>query len=183
MEDKRNRLKDDHHPAAHLYKQQAPAILAFLYRQTASWEDAEDILVEVFTNSLEQPHFATLNKTEQLKWLWKVARNKVADHYRRLKRHPDVPLDLEIIEAVYRDSHLTPEQSFLREEEYSDLRNLLSALPETQQTLLKLRFGHGLSSAQIGLILNKTDGAVRVLLSRTLNHLRGIYQQIERQKR
>src|SRR5215469_3915576 len=144
MEDKRNGLRDHPHPAAHLYKQQAPVILAFLYRQTASWEDAEDILVEVFTLSLEQRHFATLSEAEQLKWLWKVARNKVADHYRRLKRRPDVPLDLEIIEAVYENTDLTPEQSFLRKEEYSDLHALLSALPETWQTLLKLRFGHGL---------------------------------------
>jgi RNA polymerase sigma factor (sigma-70 family) len=180
MEDKRNGLRDNTHPAMHLYKQQAPAILAFLYKQTASWEDAEDILVEIFTVSLEQRYFSTLNETEQLKWLWKVAHNKVADHFRRFKRHPDLPLDLEIIEAVYEDNNLTPEQSFLRKEEYSDLHAMLRTLPETQQTLLKLRFGHDLSSAQIGLVLNKTEGTVRVLLSRTLKHLRDIYQHIER---
>lgn len=181
MEDTRKGLEEaPSHPAAHLYKQQAPAILAFLYRHTASWEDAEDILVEVFTLSLEQPRFATLNETEQVKWLWKVTRNKVADHYRRFQRRPDLPLKLEIIEAVYEDTDLTPEQSFLQQEEYRDLHALLSTLPKTRQMLLELRFGHGLSSAQIGLVLNKTEGAVRALLARTLKHLRDIHQQIER---
>ncbi|GHO51863.1 RNA polymerase sigma factor [Ktedonobacter robiniae] len=95
--------------SALLYKRQAPAILAYFYRQTAAWDDAEDLLVEVFLSALENQRFRVISEEEQERWLWKVAHNKAADYFRRLKRQASLPLHVETIEAVLADTALTPE--------------------------------------------------------------------------
>src|ERR1051326_10835 len=69
-----------------LYESHAPAILAYLLRQVGSREEAEDLLLEVFTLLLEKE--ATLHTDERSvrAWLLTVARNKVVDHYRHASR-------------------------------------------------------------------------------------------------
>jgi hypothetical protein len=49
-----------------LYEQQAPAILAYFYRQTASWDNAEDLLVEVFLAALEDKRFNEISESEHM---------------------------------------------------------------------------------------------------------------------
>ena len=49
-------LHDDS-PGAALYRRYAPGIFAYLYRETSSREDAEDILLEVFLAALERENF------------------------------------------------------------------------------------------------------------------------------
>lgn len=174
MKQERTLLERD--PSAHLYERQAPALLTYFYRHIASWDDAEDLLTEVFLAALESQRFWEMDESEQQYWLWKVARNKTADYFRRLKRRPSLPLDLEVIEAVVEDDALTPEQKLLKQEEYADLHVVLKTLPQTQREILELRFGHDLTCGQIAAVLAKTESAVRMLLFRALRHLRGIYK-------
>jgi RNA polymerase sigma-70 factor (ECF subfamily) len=48
-------------------------------------------------------------------------------------------------------------------------------LPWLQQQILRLRFVNDLTSSEIANIVGKSDAAVRMTLSRTLNLLRSIY--------
>lgn len=164
----------DSSPGADLYRQYAPVIFAYLYRQTVSREDAEDILLEVFLAALEHDHFLTLPEKEQQHWLWAVARNKAADHYRSLIRHPNVTL-FSVAETTLESEDMTPEQVTLRQEEYDHLHATLQKLSPLQQEVLQLRFGHNLHFAEIASVLEKKEGAVRMLLSRTLKLLRKHY--------
>jgi RNA polymerase sigma factor (sigma-70 family) len=167
-------------PDALLYERQAPALLAYFYRQTASWHDAEDLLVEVFLAALEHERFRDFPESEQERWLWKVARYKAADHFRRFKRQASLPLDVEVIEAVIADPALTPENSLIQQETYAELHTTLKTLPREQQELLELRFGYELSFGQIATVLAKTEGAVRMMLLRTLKQLRAMYKKSAR---
>lgn len=47
----------------------------------------------------------------------------------------------------------------------------LALLPEDQREAIRLRYVEGLPSKEIAQRLGKTDGAVRVMLTRTLNKL------------
>ena len=159
---------------AQLYRRTAPALLAYLMLQVGTREDAEDLLLEVFLAALENKRFRALQESKQLAWLRTVARNKVADHYRHLSRHPSIPL-IQIADMIYDCEELEPEQLALRHEEYARLYSSLSELSRSQQEVLQLRFGHGLNCMEIAVLMEKSEGAIRMLLSRTLKLLRDRY--------
>ncbi|HEY6542859.1 MAG TPA: sigma-70 family RNA polymerase sigma factor [Ktedonobacteraceae bacterium] len=162
--------------AAILFHRHAPAIFAFLCQRATSQEDAEDLLLEVFIAALEREGFSELPESEQQKWLWRVARNKTIDHYRRSTHKPELSLE-DVADTLYFDEELSPEQITLRQEEYAQLRVTLEQLPGPQQEALRLRFGDNLRCAEIASVMGKREGAVRMLLSRALNLLRTIYEQ------
>ena len=161
-------------PIGVLYQRHAPSILTYIRRHISSPEDAEDLLVEVFLAALEHNNLLCLNEGEQLAWLRRVAHNKLIDSYRRAKNRPVVTLD-EVTDTLYEDVEQTPERVALRREEHNLLRSHLTHLSELQQEVLRLRFAVGLRSTEIAALLNKNEGAVRMLLSRSLDLLRNIY--------
>ncbi len=167
-------LHDDADAA--LYDRYAHVIFAYVRLHLSSREDAEDLTLEVFLAALERDNLSALAEDEKLAWLRRVAHNKLIDRYRRSTRRPVVALD-QVTDTLYDDDELAPEQVALRNEEYTHLRAMLSRLPILQQQLLRLRYGDGLRFAEIAVILNKREGAVRKLLSRTLAFLRNAYDQ------
>lgn len=165
------RIMDDHAAGMLLYQRYAPVMFAYLLRQTGSREDAEDLLLELFLAALQQPRVLSLDQREQQAWLWAVARNKAMDFHRRHLRHPQVQLQA-VEETIYANEERAPEQHVLRQEEYAQLHAHLRQLPDVQQEVLLLRFGHSLSCAEIATVLEKSEGAVRMILSRALRRLR-----------
>lgn len=157
-----------------LYQRYAPELFAYVYRQTNSREDAEDVLLEVFLLALEDRRFSSLNEPKQRAWLWTTVRRKVVDHYRSFSRHPKVPI-AQVAETMFESEEQAPEQVALRREEYARLHETMKTLSTAQQEVLQLRFGHELSCAEIAHVMEKSESAVRMLLSRTLKLLRGIY--------
>lgn len=158
-----------------LYSKYAPGLLGYARMHVASQEDAEDLVVEVFLAAIENAKFATLpEKTQQL-WLWRVARNKVIDVYRRSKTRQSMSIN-QMTEHLFEDEVFSPENAALRQEDYIDLYAHLQSLPASQQQILRMRFGQDLSCEEIAAKLGKQENAVRVALSRSLNLLRNIYQ-------
>jgi RNA polymerase sigma-70 factor (ECF subfamily) len=164
-------------PAADLYDRYGALILAYLRRHTASLEDAEDLLLDIFVAALEQDQLAAVPEEARVRWLQRVARNKVVDHYRRSTRWLTVPLE-ERTESLEMETALAPEQVVLRQEEQDHLLEAIHQLPPLQQEVLRLRFVAGLRAADIASLLNKHESAVRKLLSRTLNLLRSRYTTV-----
>jgi RNA polymerase sigma factor (sigma-70 family) len=171
----------NHSLIAELYLQYGPALLMYIRRYVPSREDAEDLLLEVFLAALESDILSSLDERRQKSWLWSVAHNKVIDLRRRSKRRPAAPLE-EVEEALYDDDLLTPEAVTLRHETHDVLRAHVSSLSEQQQKILSLRFAHGLHCSEIARLLNKSDSAIRVMLSRTLNLLRNTYKESGEEK-
>ena len=161
---------------AFLYSKYAPGLLSYARMHVASQEDAEDLVVEVFLAAIENERLLALSEKAQQLWLWRVTRNKVIDAYRRAKTHPRVRLDA-MAEHLFEDEVFSPENAALRQEDYMDLYERLQRLPAPQQEILRMRFGLGLSCAEIAIRLGKQENAVRVMLSRSLNLLRDIYRQ------
>jgi RNA polymerase sigma-70 factor (ECF subfamily) len=167
---------------AELYQRHVHTLLSFIRRYVTTREDAEDVLLEVFLAAMERKALVDLSEGEQLAWLRRVAHNKCIDVHRRAQRRPAVSLD-SALEMLYEDEEQAPEQIALRTEEHALLRGLLLHLPEQQQAVLRLRFAHDLRSPEIARRLNKSEGSVRMLLSRALNHLREIYERETKERR
>ncbi len=159
---------------ADLYQRHAPGLFAYAYQQTTSREEAEDIVLDVFLSVLQNPRFPTFDEQKQEAWLWAITRNKVVDYSRHFTRRRHLSLEW-LPEPLSEDDRLTPEQFTLKREEYAQLSSAIHALPELQQELLRLRFGHGLKCKEIAPVLEKSEGAVRILLLRILQRLREIY--------
>lgn len=165
----------EHSLYAKLYRCHASKLFAYAYQQTMSREDAEDIVLDVFLSVLQNKRFPTFGAKKQEAWLWAITRNKVVDYYRRSARHQQVSIEW-LEESLYEDDDLAPEQFSLKREEYLHLYSAMQALPELQQDVLRLRFGHGLKCEEIAPVIEKSEGAVRMILFRTLQRLRGIYK-------
>src|SRR5258708_16518853 len=159
-----------------LYDRHSASILAYARSHTPSWQDAEDLTLEVFLTALEHDNLSWLSTKQQLVWLWRVAHNKLIDSYRRPGHPPTVPLE-QVVESACRDEALTPEQQVLRREELESLYKAVGALSLEQQQVLQLRFGEGMRFAEIAVLLNKREATVRKICSRSLALLRGTYDQ------
>jgi RNA polymerase sigma-70 factor (ECF subfamily) len=71
----------------------------------------------------------------------------------------------------------SPDRSVEEQEEVDRLRAIVKTLPEERQQLLTLKFVEGLSNAEVGAIMDRTEGAVKSLYHRTLLTLRDEMQK------
>jgi RNA polymerase sigma factor (sigma-70 family) len=162
----------------HLYQRSAPELLQYIRRHVPTQEDAEDVLLEVFLAALEKSDLSTLSQKEQLAWLRRVAHNKFVDFYRRSTRQTSIPLQ-DLQHELYDEDEHAPELVAVGNEQHAQLRSHLALLPQIQQEVLRLRFAEDLRCPEIAKRLQKSDGAIRTMLSRILNTLRTIYTNSE----
>jgi len=163
--------------AAHaLYERYAASIFAYARLHTPSWEDAEDLTLEVFIAALEQDNLSWLTDKQRFVWLRRVTQNKLVDRFRRSIHISVIPLE-QVVETEYAEGTLLPEQVVVRREEVQRLYTAVGKLSLHQQQILQLRVGDGLRFADIAILLNKREETVRKLYSRTLALLRKIYEQ------
>ena len=167
---------DDITDDAMLFSRYGQAIFAYVRLYTPSREDAEDLTLEVFTAALEHDNLAELKDGGQLAWLRRVAHNRLIDRYRRATRSPVTALD-EVVGMMLEDDTANPEQVIVQRETYAQLHRAIQTLPQLQQRLLRLRYGDGLPFAEIAVLLNKREDALRKMLSRALATLRTVYRQ------
>ena len=73
------------------YRREAPHLLAFIRSRVTNGEDAEDILHEVFAQAARPNVLAAVD--DVVAWLFRAARNRVADWYRRRGRRTEASLD------------------------------------------------------------------------------------------
>ncbi|HZU69278.1 MAG TPA: RNA polymerase sigma factor [Ktedonobacteraceae bacterium] len=172
----RSRLDDS--PMAALYEREALAIFTYVLRRVPSREDAEDILLEIFLAALENEAIGSLDAEKQRAWLLRVAHNKVVDFHRYAARRNNVPLE-DVAETLYGAEDMEPDQVMLRQEEYALLQANLGRLPTLQQEIVRLRYNDELPYQEIAARVQKREGAIRVLLSRSFHFLRNIYKQQE----
>lgn len=154
-----------------LYGQHAAALLTHLRANVNSKEDAEDLLLDVFIAALERDSLQGLSTEEQRLWLWRVARNKLVDYYRRQVRRQHLPLE-EASEMLDQNNEHAPEWAALHNEKHRGLLEAIEELPPLQKEVILLRFVNELRSPEIARILGKRDTTIRMILSRALNKLR-----------
>jgi RNA polymerase sigma-70 factor (ECF subfamily) len=162
------KAKYDRQAFGDLYERYLRKIYTYLYYRTGNHADAEDLTSKVF-----QKAFVHLPGYEHQglpfsAWLYRIAHNIVANWYRDQSRRKVVGLD----EAVNRSGADDPGSSAEKAAEHEALLGLIRRLPEEKQQVIILKFAEGLSNAEIGEILGRSEGAVKSLYHRTLLQLR-----------
>jgi len=149
-------------------------IFNFLARMASDREIAEDLTQNVFLRILKYKH--TYNPEMKFQsWIYQMARNGFADHYRQQKQRP-VKLEAEKIM-----DHLSDELDAMEQEENEKkLIRALAQLPDDYRELLVLtRFQH-LKYEEVAGFLNMTVSNVKVKVHRAIGQLRENYFELEK---
>lgn len=155
-----------------LYERYVDRIYNYVYYRTGNVYDAEDLTERVFLRALR--HIGNYNDRGLpfSAWLYRIAHNLVANWHRDNSRRKEIPLNDGIL-APQKNDH--PEDELLRMEEQDRLLQVIRYLPPERQQLLILKFVDHLSNAEIGLVMGRTEGAVKSLYHRTLLAIRDEY--------
>lgn len=97
-------------------------------------------------------------------WLFRIARNVIAERKRARRRRPEATLEAAALAADPTDI----EGSAIVREEAAAAWRAIGRLPDDRRQAIVLRFVHELPTDEIAEILDRSEGAVRVLLHRAL---------------
>jgi RNA polymerase sigma-70 factor (ECF subfamily) len=161
--------KDDKDAFGELYERYVRKIYNYVYYRTGNQHDAEDLTARVFHRAMAHIDTYTERGVPFQAWLYRIAHNLVANWHRDRGRRKIIPLDEFIVSGLRGDS---PDKSAEDAEEQALLLAAIRRLPEERQQLLVLKFVEQLSNAEIGEIMDRTEGAIKSLYHRTLSALR-----------
>ena len=148
-----------------LYRRHVDQIYRYVRYRIADAVAAEDLTAEVFLRAVEGLTAYEDRGTPFAAWLYRIAQARVADFWRATQHGQPVTIDA---------AETWPAEEDATTRDVLEHRRLLAALrqlTEEQQHAVVLRYVQGLSHAEIGVIMEKTEGAVKALQRRALEAL------------
>lgn len=153
-----------------LYDHYLPQIYRFIYLKTSGRQDAEDLTHEVFLSAWQHIPQYEESGFPLSSWLYQIARNRVIDHFRT--RRNNIPID-DCLENDIDAPHTTEEDVDVGLA-LETVQGAMQKLREDYQTLLIMRFVEDRSTAEVAVVLGKSEGAVRLIQHRALRALKQI---------
>lgn len=150
-----------------LYRRYFDPIFRYLRTRMADEAGAEDLAGTVFLRA-----YRSLDRYRERghpfsAYLYQIARNALADHYRTVGRE----VDLEEASGLPSPAG-APDEHLAGQEEIAAMRRALSALSPDHQEVIRLRVLLDLPTATTAEWMGRSEGAVRTLLFRALAALR-----------
>lgn len=148
--------------------------------------EAEDIFQEVCSTAVQSLHKVQISESGPFGWLCEIADRRIIDQQRKFaagkrdsgretgihgKGEGDVGLVNLLVASI-----TSPSRAFSRNQKEFKLIQAMKELPENQQQVLDLRYSKGKSSKEIAAEIGKSDGATRVLITRSLQKLKEVMQ-------
>jgi len=150
-----------------LYEQHRATIARYVAARIRDASDSEDLTEAIFESAWRAMGRYREQGVPFLAWLYRLAHNRVVDHYRALR--PTVTLIPEVHENI-EDSSAPLELNI----DSADLLKALHALTDDQRDVIVLRFVQGMSGREVAQAMDKREDAVRALQFRALATLRRI---------
>jgi RNA polymerase sigma-70 factor (ECF subfamily) len=155
-----------------LYRRYLAQVYSYAYYELGDHHEAEDATERAFLLALtnlsrfeERARTVAGDGASTFRvWLFRIARNVVANQRRARRRHPQAPLEAA---AVVRDP-LDLEQRATERADVAEAWAAVGRLPADRRRAIVLRFVDEMSTAEIAGVLGRSEGAVRVLLHRAL---------------
>ena len=159
---------------AEIYDQHYLSIYRYIFRQIGDVEVSKEIASDVFHRMVERNQNSTVHLEYLTSWLYCVARNIVADYYRRQQHRRHLSFDDKLIVS----SHDTAEnaETQIRTEK---MRIALMKLTPDQRQVIILKFMEGFSNQEVADALSKPVSAVKALQHRALVALRRLLDPVE----
>ena len=153
-----------------IYDTYFPPIYNFIRLRVDDTFLAEDLASDVFIKLVETLRGRNAPNHSLRGWLFRVARNRIHDHYRQNRNFTSEVLE----EWTPSPSDEEPEEQFLRTIQVEQARTALLKLSADQQEVLILRFGQGLGLQETADIMDRQVSAIKSLQFRAVNALRQI---------
>lgn len=151
-----------------LYRKYVGQVYSFAVYELRDPHRAEDLTEGVFLRALAAlPRFHERGEGDASSfrvWLFRIARNLVANERRHDRRHPQTGLDAVVGIAAADEPAARAEER----EAVSQALRAIDRLPDERRRALVLRFVEEMSTAEIAAVLERSEGAVRVLIHRAL---------------
>lgn len=160
---------------ATLYDRYVDALFRFISFRVRQPETAQDITSDLFLRVWEYLRKPEGKQVLNLRaYLYQVARNLIADHYRATQGQGELPLEeaFEVKAESGRSSEHLERQVTLKEVEQA-----LALLKPEWQEVIVLAHVEGLRASEIASIIGKSTAATRVTLHRALQELKRLLSQ------
>jgi RNA polymerase sigma-70 factor, ECF subfamily len=181
------RAKTDPDAFAELYRRHVHAVHAFAYRRSRSMEVADEITSSTFERALRAlPGFRWRDGGFKA-WLYRIAANELASHYRRAQRARGprgrrAVAELNAEAGASLEGGLTSEATLDAGSESRLLLEALGLLNERYQRVITLRYLAGLSPDEAAAAMDLNKSTLAVLLHRALGALRRKMDELSRER-
>ncbi len=157
-------LQGDSKAVVEFYKSYSPKILSYLSRKLPRLEDAQELTNDVFLEAIDS---LSMLRREQstLSWLYRIARNKMVDFYRKRKIRSILLSQMPFLQIVA-DEISQPEFQFEKNKIRDKIEEVLRSLSKNYQKILRLHYEEKIPVKRIALILNLSFKATESLLFR-----------------
>ena len=126
---------------------------------------AEDITDEVFIKAWKAIKSCKNKGHTFSAWIYRIAHNQLINTLRNLNKFSSVDIEkVAEVDTIDLSNEITPDQQ--------ELLDAIAELPPNQTQVITLKFIEGLDNREIGEIIGKSEGAIRVLQLRGLTALR-----------
>ena len=159
-----------------LYRKYLAQVYAYALYELADHHAAEDATERTFLRALAAlPRFRELARPEDPPeastfrvWLFRIARNVVANERRSHRRRPAASLDAVLGAGLTIADGVDLEGDVVTRDEAAAALRAVRSLPDDRRRAILLRFVDEMSTAEIAGVLGRSEGAVRVLIHRAL---------------
>jgi RNA polymerase sigma-70 factor (ECF subfamily) len=170
-----------------------PQLMAFIDRRLGAALrrkiEPDDLYQEVSTDALRSLGEVDLSQRDPFSWLCQVAERRIIDAHRKffgsLKRDAGREVSMNAGGGIGSTSRpglinllvasmTSASQAFSRDQKQMRMLTALEQLPEEHREVLRLRYLEGMPSKQIADKFGKSDGAIRVMLTRSLAKLQQV---------
>jgi len=159
------RAKYDPEAFGVLYDRHVAMVFGFAAARLENVAAAQDVTAETFLKAFRGMRTYRDTGRPFAAWLYRIAHNEVVSHLRRRRVVEDVSETL-------RDPSPSAETRAIDRLEAEALWSLVDQLPAQQRAAMILRFRDGLSCRDVGLVLGKSEAAVKQLVFRAVRRLR-----------
>jgi len=151
-----------------VYRDHVDAVYGF-FAYSVAQATAEDLTSTTFERVVRSWHTYDPSRAGERTWILVIARNALADHFRRAHTRSESPVE-EVPDAIA--SRGLGADALDRILDQDELRQWLQVLGERERAVLALRYAGDLTANQIAQVLDLTPANVHQILSRSLRRLR-----------
>jgi len=157
-----------------LYERHRRSLFGFLLRQLGDRSLAEELFQDVWQRVIAA-HASWRPDAGFRTWLFRIAHNRLADHWRAARHRPAAPSDAEERLAALA-SDASPDVLLDAQEQRSGIDRAMDALPPEQRLVLRLRLEQELSLEEIGRLTGVGRETVKSRLRYAMDKLRAEVQ-------